>query len=93
MSNLLSKNKFKIITAIAALGAAKLAKVLVDKQYERSTGDAPPKNPENENHKLLNVLIYTSATAVVGAVVGVLAREIVTTQWKKVDGELPDELS
>ena len=92
MSKFLSENKFEIITAVIALGAATAAKKFVDKQYERSTGDEPPKNPEDKNYNLLDVLLYTSATAVLGAVVSVIAREIVTNRWKKVDGELPKEL-
>ncbi len=92
MSNFLSENKFRIITAVVALGAATLAKKLVDNQFERATGDEPPKNPEDKNYKLWDVLLYTSATAVVGAVASVIAREIVTKQWTNADGELPEEL-
>ena len=93
MSNLLSKNKFRIINAVVALGAATLAKKLVDSQFERATGDEPPRNPESNNYNLWDVLLYTSATAVVGAVVSVISREIVTNQWSKADGELPEELT
>lgn len=93
MSNFLSKNKFKIVSALIAVGAAAVAKKMVDKQYEKSTGAEPPKNPEDENYNMVDVLIYTSATALLGAAVQVLARDLMTRQWKNMDGELPEELS
>lgn len=92
MGNLLSKNKFKIITGVLALGAAAATKKIIDNRYEHTTGDEPPKNPEDENYNLIDVLIYTSATAVIGAVISVLIRDLVTRQWKNMDGELPTEL-
>lgn len=93
MSNLLSKNKFKIVTAVLALGAAAAAKKFVNSRYEHQTGDEPPLNPEDENYNLVDVLIYTSATALIGSVVSVLVRDLVTRQWKNLDGEVPDKLN
>ena len=92
MNIILNKNKFKIITAVLALGAATAVKRFIDNRYENQTGDEPPLNPEDENYNLMEVLIYTSATALIGSVVSVLMRDLVTRQWKNLDGELPDEL-
>lgn len=92
MNNILSKNKFKIVTAVLALGAAAAAKKFIDSRYEHKTGDEPPNNPEDENYNLMDVLIYTSATALIGSVISVLVRDLVTRQWRNMDGELPNEL-
>lgn len=92
MNKILSKNKFKIVTAVLALGAAAAAKKFIDSRYEHKTGDEPPVNPQDENYNLMDVLIYTSATALIGSVISVLVRDLVTRQWKHMDGDLPSEL-
>lgn len=92
MSKILNKNTFRIVTAIVALGAAAGAKKFIDSRFQHKTGDEPPVNPEDENYNLMDVLIYTSATALLGSVVSVLVRDLTTRQWKQMGGELPKEL-
>lgn len=92
MSKFLSKNKFDIVSTALTLGLAALTKKLIDSRYTKATGNPPPKNPEDDNVPLGTVILYTTATAVASVTAKILIRKILTDQWKRMDGELPDHL-
>lgn len=89
----LSQNKYNIITGVLSLGVAALAKAFVDNRYEAATGKNAPKNPDSDEDSFAKVVMYAAVTAAVGISVKLLMRKIMTKQWKKMGGKLPDHLS
>ncbi len=88
----LSKNKFKILSAVLSLGVAALAKAAIDNRYTAITGDPAPKNPESDEASFAKVVFYTAATAAIGITAQLLVRKFFTKQWKKLDGKVPRHL-
>ncbi len=93
MKNVLSRNKFRIITSAAAFAVSLTVKMLIDHGYEKSTGDDPPKNPDDVNYHIGEVLLYASATALAGAATKVLIRHFMTQKWIKEGGKVPKNLA
>lgn len=89
----LSKNNFEIVSTALSLGIATLAKTAVDNRYEAATGKFAPKNPDSDEASFAKVVMYAALTAAVGISVKILVRKLLTNQWKKMDGELPDHIS
>lgn len=92
MKKLLTENSFAIITGLAAAASSVLIRKALDKAVEKKTGKRPPLNPDHEDYNVKDVLIYSAATAVVGATAKVLVRHLTTKEWKKLDGDMPDEI-
>jgi hypothetical protein len=89
----LSKNNFELVSTALSLGIAALAKIAVDNRYEAATGKSAPKNLDSDEASIAKVIMYAALTATVGISVKFLVRKLLTNQWKKMDGELPDHIS
>lgn len=92
MKKILSKNSFAIITGLAAAASSVLIRKAIHKSVEKKTGKKAPLNPNHKDYNLKDVLIYSAATAVVGATAKVLVRHLTTKEWKKLDGDTPEEI-
>ena len=92
MKKLLSEKSFTIITGLVAAGSSILIRKAIQKTFEKKTGKRAPMNPNHEDYRLGDVLIYTAVTAVVGASAKVLMRHLTTKEWKKLDGDTPENI-
>ncbi len=92
MKKLLTKSAFNLLSSLATIGAAALISKSIDKSYEVTTGSAPPKNPEADNAPMRNVILYTALTAAATVTAQILLTRLLTSQWKKHHGELPEHL-
>lgn len=93
MSKNLSREKYEMLATLLTMSAAALAKKTIDKGFEAATGKRAPKNPEADDVSLGEVVLYTAATAAVGVAAKIVVRKLLTQQWKKHDGELPEGIS
>ena len=74
------------------MASSVLIRKAIHKTVEKKTGKKAPLNPNHEDYKFKDVLIYSAATAVVGATAKVLVRHLTTKEWKKLDGDTPEEI-
>jgi hypothetical protein len=92
MNDLMTKNHFSLLSSVVPIAAAAITKIGIDKSYEAITGNHPPKNPEADNVSLGNMILYTALTAAAAVTVNIIMRQVLTNQWRKRDGELPEQL-
>jgi len=93
MKKNLSKSTFNLLSSLAMFGAAVLISKSIDKVYESATGSNPPKNPEANDASMKNVILYKSLTAATKVAAQILITTLLTSQWKKHEGELPEHLN
>lgn len=92
MKKLLSENSFTIITGAAAVASSVLIRKAIHKTVEKRTGKKAPLNPDHTDYNFKEVLLYSAATAVIGATAKVLVRHFTTKEWKKLDGNTPEDI-
>ena len=92
LKKLLTENSFAIITGLAAAASSVLIRKAIDKTIEKKTGKKAPLNPNHKDYKLKDVLIYSAATALAGATAKVLVRHLTTKEWKRLDGDTPEDI-
>jgi hypothetical protein len=92
MKKLLTKSAFNLLSSLAMIGAAALISKSIDKGYKVTTGHMPPKNPEADNTPMRNVVLYTAITVAATVTAQILVTKVLTSQWKKHHGELPEHL-
>lgn len=92
MKKLLTEKSFAIITGLAAVASSVLIRKAIHKTVEKKTGKKAPLNPDHKDYNFKEVFFYSAATAVVGATAKVLVRHLTTKEWKKLDGDTPEEI-
>lgn len=92
MANNLNKKYYLISATAATFAVSRLVKMLIKKGYKNHTGKQPPENPEAKNASLKEVLLFSFATALVGATAKIIARKYLAKAWQSQGGELPAHL-
>ena len=90
-----SKSSSKVWSAmslISALGAATVARQLLDKGWQLSTGRKPPANPADPDVHVWEAITWSVVTGASVAVVRMLAQRRAANYYVKSTGELPPQL-
>jgi hypothetical protein len=90
-----SKSSSKVWSAmslVSALGAAAVARQLLDKAWRLSTGRKPPENPADPDVHVGEAVAWAVVTGASVAVVRMLAQRRAANYYVKSTGELPPQL-
>jgi hypothetical protein len=91
-----SKSSSKVWSAMSlasALGAAAVARKVLDKGWQLSTGRKPPENPADPDVQVGEAIAWAVLTGASVAVVRMLAQRRAANYYVKSAGELPPQLS
>ncbi len=83
---------WRVLGALSALVAAKLARSLLDHTWRGTTGTEPPRNPAAPGTTWTEALVWASASGVALGVSRLLATRGAAAAWEHSTGSLPPGL-
>ena len=83
------KVAYKVIGIGSGLVAAKLARSVLDKGWEKAKGGEPPRNPAVPGTTWIEAVTWAVASGIALSIARMLATKGVATTWKRATGHLP----
>jgi len=84
---------WSVFSLVAALGAASVARKVLDKGWRASTGRKPPANPADPDVEVWEAVTWAALTGASVALVRMLAQRRAATYYVKSTGHLPPQLA
>jgi hypothetical protein len=81
-----------VFSLVSALGAAALAKKLIDKAWTVSTGKKPPENPADPDVQLGEAIAWAVASGTAVGLARMLAQRRAASYYTRSTGHLPPDL-
>lgn len=92
MANDTSSKFWTAFSLVSALGAAALAKQVVDKTWKFATGKQPPENPADPDVDIWEAVSWAIASGIAVGIARMLAQRKAASYYVKTTGQLPPEL-
>ena len=80
---------YKVVGVGSGLLAAKLARAVLDKGWQKVRGGEPPRNPAVPGTRWSEAVTWAVASGIVAALARLLATMGVASTWAKATGHLP----
>lgn len=87
-----SSKMWSILSLVAALGAATVAKKGLNSTWKAATGKQPPENPADPDVDVLEAIAWAAASGTIVALFRMLAQRRAATYYAKSTGFLPPGL-
>ncbi|MEQ8470981.1 MAG: DUF4235 domain-containing protein [Marinoscillum sp.] len=87
-----NERNYKIAVVALSLGLAAITKSVVKKSWSALASQEPPENPEDNNYRMTDVVIFSASLSIVTAVIKLFARQSFAKKWKQWGGKLPAHL-
>jgi hypothetical protein len=83
---------WSMMSLVSALGAATIARKLVDQSYHAATGRKPPENPADPDVELWEAVLWAGATGAAVALARMFAQRRAADYYLRSTGHLPKQL-
>ncbi|MCB0896544.1 MAG: DUF4235 domain-containing protein [Nocardioides sp.] len=87
-----SSKIWTVFSLVSALGAAALAKQVVDRLWKVSTGKQPPENPADPDVEIWEAVSWAVASGVAVGIARMIAQRKAATYYARSTGHLPPDL-
>ena len=87
-----SSKIWTVFSLVSALGAAALAKQVLDRLWKVSTGKQPPENPADPDVEIWEAVSWAVASGVAVGIARMIAQRKAATYYARSTGHLPPEL-
>lgn len=80
---------WKVVSGLTALGAGIAARKILELAWTKSTGNAPPENPDSPEVAMREAVLWAVATGVTMGLARLFATREAAKAWRRVTGDLP----
>lgn len=87
-----SSKIWTVFSLVSALGAAALAKQVLDRLWKVSTGKQPPENPADPDVEIWEAVSWAVASGVAVGIARMIAQRKAATYYARSTGHLPPDL-
>jgi hypothetical protein len=87
-----SSKLWTVFSLVSALGAAAIAKKVLDSGWRAATGKHPPENPADPDVQMGEAIAWAVVSGTIVAVARMLAQRRAAGYYKKSAGHLPPQL-